>query len=36
MSLLVPNFTEDELRCKGTGILRLAPGFAPAFRRKSR
>ena len=28
---MLPNFSEDELRCKGTGELRLAPGFAQAL-----
>lgn len=27
----LPNFSAGELRCKGSGILRFAPGFAPAL-----
>lgn len=27
----LPDFTEDELRCKGTGLLVLAPGFGQAL-----
>ena len=27
----LPSFTEAELRCKGTGMLRLAPGFGQAL-----
>ncbi|MFP4137462.1 MAG: D-Ala-D-Ala carboxypeptidase family metallohydrolase [Halomonas sp.] len=28
---MLPDFTADELRCKGTGELRLAPGFGRAL-----
>ena len=28
---MLPNFTEDELRCKGSGLLILAPGFGQAL-----
>jgi len=28
---MLPNFTADELRCRGTGELRLAPGFGQAL-----
>lgn len=27
----LPNFTVDELRCKGSGLLALAPGFGQAL-----
>jgi len=29
--MMLPNFTADELRCKGTGLLILAPGFGQAL-----
>ena len=29
--MMLPNFTEDELRCKGSGLLILAPGFGQAL-----
>lgn len=29
--MILPNFTADELRCRGTGLLQLAPGFGQAL-----